>query len=72
MKETAYRHLNEGAAEEAGWQETMVWQEVHTTKGQSRDGGCVSEPVKLANYNYARLRGWAGRDKHHSLLMGQR
>lgn len=68
MKETAYRHLSEGAAEAAGWQETMVWQEVHTTKGQSRDGG-VSEPMKLANYNYARLRGRAGRDKHHSLPM---
>lgn len=46
----------------------MVWQEVHTSKGQSRDGG-VSEPMKLANYNYARLRGRAGRDKHHSLPM---
>lgn len=31
--------------------------------------GGVSEPMKLANYNYARLRGRAGRDKHHSLPM---
>lgn len=28
--------------------------------------GWVSKPVKLANYNYARLRGRAGRDKHQA------
>lgn len=66
MRETAYRHLNEGAAEEAGWRETTVWQEVHTTKGPSRDGGGVSEPMKLTHFNYARLSERAGRDKHHS------
>lgn len=32
-------------------------------------GVCVSEPVKLTHFNYARLSEPAGRDKHHSLLM---
>ena len=30
---------------------------------------CVSEPMKLTHFNYARLSEPAGRDKHHSLLM---